>query len=45
MLMDCLPGNVGMNLSDDMKVPAQHKTHFYAALAKIQVSLSQQAFA
>lgn len=36
MLMDCLRGNVGMDL--DMRVPANHKKHVFARMAEIQVS-------
>lgn len=36
MLMDCLEGNVGMDLG--MKVPAEHKKEFFGALARVHVS-------
>lgn len=36
MLMECLEGNVGMELG--MDVPSQHKQAFYNDLAKIHVS-------
>lgn len=35
MLMDCLKGNVGMDLS--MKIPTEHKLDVYASMAGIQV--------
>lgn len=35
MLMDCLRGNVGMDLS--MKIPPEHKVDVYASMAGIQV--------
>lgn len=38
MLMDCLEGNVGMDLG--MRVPAEHKGKFFGALARVHVSPS-----
>ncbi|KAI3336838.1 hypothetical protein HD806DRAFT_19503 [Xylariaceae sp. AK1471] len=38
MLMDCLPGNVGMDL--DMKIPPRFKSSFFRKLACIHVELS-----
>jgi hypothetical protein len=35
MLMDCLPGNVGMDL--DMKIPPEHKSAVFEQMAKIHV--------
>lgn len=37
MLMECLSGNVGMDLNHDF-IPAQHKDRFYAEMARFQVS-------
>jgi aminoglycoside phosphotransferase (APT) family kinase protein len=36
MLMDCLDGNVGMDLG--MQVPVKHQKSFFKSLAKIHVS-------
>jgi len=38
MLMECLDGNVGMDLG--MKVPPEHQQEFFKGLAEIQVSKS-----
>lgn len=38
MLMDCLRGNVGMDLG--MKVPPNHKKHVFSRMAQIQVFYS-----
>jgi len=38
MLMDCLPGNVGMDLG--MKVPLEYKQKFLRSLAEIHVQLA-----
>ena len=37
MLMECLSGNVGMDLNHDF-IPAEHKQKFYAEMARYQVS-------
>lgn len=37
ILMDCLEGNVGTDLS--MVIPTEHKQHFFEEVAKIQVSV------
>ncbi|GAB7354887.1 hypothetical protein MBLNU459_g5525t1 [Dothideomycetes sp. NU459] len=42
ILMDCLKGNVAMNLS--MDIPSQYKEAFFRAEAKIQVQLSKLQF-
>lgn len=36
MLMNCLPGNVGVNLNFDF-VPSQYKISFFEEMARIQV--------
>ncbi|CZT13631.1 uncharacterized protein RCO7_10853 [Rhynchosporium graminicola] len=38
MVMDCLEGNVGMDL--DMKIPTEYKEDFFKNLAKVHVQLS-----
>lgn len=40
MLMDCLRGNVGMDLG--MKVPAEYKTTVFTSMAKVHVCSSPQ---
>lgn len=42
MLMDCLKGNVGIDLG--MKVPSSHKNHVFARMAEIQVCYSWFCF-
>lgn len=37
MLMECLSGNVGVDLNRDF-IPSQHKDKFYAEMARFQVS-------
>ncbi|KAJ5832447.1 hypothetical protein N7474_000758 [Penicillium riverlandense] len=39
MLMDCLKGNVGMDLN--MKVPPEHKRSVFARLAEIHIEMSK----
>ena len=40
MLMECLSGNIVTDLNNDHRVPAQHKSSFYAEMARIQVGRS-----
>lgn len=42
MLMDCLRGNVGMDLG--MEIPDCHKNYVYSKMAEIQVRLSFISF-
>lgn len=39
MLMECLPGNTGADLNGDINhgIPSQHKSSFYAAMARFHV--------
>ncbi|KAE8332724.1 hypothetical protein BDV39DRAFT_199721 [Aspergillus sergii] len=37
MLMNCLRGNVGMDLS--MALPSQHKLRFFASMAEVQIEM------
>lgn len=37
MLMECIPGNVGMDLNFDF-IPSEHKSSFFEAMARCQVS-------
>ncbi|KAL4983750.1 hypothetical protein BDW68DRAFT_181277 [Aspergillus falconensis] len=37
MLMDCLPGNVGMDL--DMKVPSEYKSAVFAQMAEVHIEM------
>ncbi|KAK6000368.1 hypothetical protein QM012_003614 [Aureobasidium pullulans] len=39
ILMDCLEGNVGTDLS--VEIPSEHKQGFFREMAKIQIGLSQ----
>ncbi|CAI7661028.1 unnamed protein product [Penicillium manginii] len=39
MLMDCLKGNVGMDLG--MEIPDEHKDHVYRKMADVQLELSR----
>lgn len=46
MLMECLPGNSGVDLngSDAHGVPLKHKSSFYEVMGRLQVCLSLFAF-